>query len=156
MRRIIGIVAALVALTSSASAYAQTQFKLLVLAMPSKYHHEYIPGHARQPGASRTAPYLRNHLDQQRRTFDGDLSQYAAVMFLNTPSEELTPAQPSRFEAFAFRRQRDGGTPRRDHSPECLDVVREVGRPHHRRAPYAANRRSDGCRQRLSCDLWYS
>ena len=32
--------------------------------------------------------------------FDGDLSQYGAVLFLNTPGEELNPAQRGKFEAY--------------------------------------------------------
>lgn len=85
-------------------------------------------------------------MDQQRHTFDGDLSQYAAVMFLNTPSEELTPAQPSRFEAY----MRSGGN---------AMVVHRAAITHPNAWTWyekLVGRTIGGCRQRLSRDLWYS
>ncbi|WP_374293614.1 ThuA domain-containing protein [Sphingomonas sp.] len=91
---------ALFALLVPGTAWAQAQYKLLVLAIPNKYHYEYIP----------TARDSLEHLAKlhafemvwtnKTETFDGDLSQYAAVMFLNTPGEELNPGQRAKFEAY--------------------------------------------------------
>lgn len=90
----------LAALLATPAALAESQFKLLVFAMPGKYHYEYIP-------------IARDSLEQMAKlhsfelvwtnkpeTFDGDLTQYAAVMFLNTPGEELNTGQRARFEAY--------------------------------------------------------
>ena len=100
MRNKVGALIALMALSVPAAVRAEDQYKLLVLAIPNKYHYEYIP----------IARDSREHLGKlhdfsftwanNTSVFDGDLSQYAAVMFLNTPGEELNPAQRARFEAY--------------------------------------------------------
>jgi uncharacterized protein len=96
------LLALLVALAASlpGSAWAQSQFKLLVLAMPSKYHYEYIP--IARESLEKLAKLHAFELvwAKDPAPFDGDLSQYAAVMFLNTPSEELNAAQRAQFEAY--------------------------------------------------------
>ena len=92
-------------LTVPAARAAAAQFKVLVLAVPSKYHFEFVP-------------VARDSLERMARlhafeiTFatsgealGGDLHPYAAVMLLNTPTEELTPAQKQNFEAY----MRSGG-----------------------------------------------
>lgn len=82
------------------AAEAQAQYKLLVLAMPSKYHYEYIP--IARDSLERLAKLHAFEFTWTNKpeTFDGDLSQYAAVVFLNTPGEELNPAQRAKFEAY--------------------------------------------------------
>jgi uncharacterized protein len=98
-RRLMWALAAVLALVFPSAAWA-AQFKLLVLSIPNKYHYEYIP-------------VARDSLEQLGKlhdfevvwtnktdAFDGDLGQYAAVMFLNTPGEELNPAQRAKFEAY--------------------------------------------------------
>jgi type 1 glutamine amidotransferase len=99
--RAIGWLAGVVIATALPSvAEAQSQYKLLVLSIPNKYHYEYIP--VARDSLERLAKLhafdmvWTNKID----AFDGDLSQYAAVMFLNTPGEELTPAQRTKFEAY--------------------------------------------------------
>lgn len=100
MKRLALILFAVLAVVFPSGAVAETQFKLLVLAMPSKYHYEYIPIardslermaklHAFELAWSHTADVL-----------DQDLSQYAAVVLLNTPTEDLNATQRGHFEAY--------------------------------------------------------
>ncbi|WP_198117751.1 ThuA domain-containing protein [Massilia rhizosphaerae] len=99
MNRILPALAAAAVLATPA-ARADSQYKLLVLAIPNKYHYEYIP--VARDSLERLAKLhafeftYTNKLD----AFDGDLKQYAAVVFLNTPGEELNPAQRAHFEAY--------------------------------------------------------
>ena len=103
MRNKAGALIALLALSVPAAVQAEDQYKLLVLAIPNKYHYEYIPI------ARDSLEHLGKLHDfsftwaNNTSVFDGDLSQYAAVMFLNTPGEELNPAQRARFEAIFGR-----------------------------------------------------
>jgi hypothetical protein len=87
-------------LASMAPAYADDQYKLLVLAMPGKYHYEYIP--IARDSLERLAKLHAFEVTYTNKpaVFDGDLKQYAAVMFLNTPGEELNPAQRAKFEDY--------------------------------------------------------
>lgn len=100
MKAIVRLLAALLCIVTPAAAWADSQFKLLVIATPSKYHYEYIP-------------VARDSLQQLARlhafdmtftsdpaVFDGDLRPYAAVMFLNTPAEQLSDTQRRHFEAY--------------------------------------------------------
>jgi type 1 glutamine amidotransferase len=100
MKRIILMLVAIFAVLAPSSSRADSQFKLLVLAMPSKYHYEYIPVardslehmaklHAFEMTWTNT-PELLEH----------DLHAYAAIMLLNTPVEDLTAAQQAGFEAY--------------------------------------------------------
>jgi len=105
MRSIVRALLALLLSMIPAVVMAEDQFKLLVIATPSKYHYEYIP-------------VARDSLDHLARlhsfgltwtsdpaAFDGDLRQFAAVMFLNTPAEQLTETQRRHFEDY----MRSGG-----------------------------------------------
>ena len=91
---------AFLALLAPGTAWAQAQYKLLVLAIPNKYHYEYIP--VARDSLEHLAKLHAFEMvwTNKTETFDGDLSQYAAVMFLNTPGEELNPAQRAKFEAY--------------------------------------------------------
>ncbi|WP_298091702.1 ThuA domain-containing protein [uncultured Sphingomonas sp.] len=91
---------ALLALLVPGTAWAQAQYKLLVLAIPNKYHYEYIP--IARDSLEHLAKLHAFEMvwTNKTETFDGDLSQYAAVMFLNTPGEELNPGQRAKFEAY--------------------------------------------------------
>lgn len=88
------------AMALSPDSRADSQFKLLVLAMPSKYHYEYIP--IARDSLERLAKLHAFEFDWTNKTqsFDGDLGRYAAVVFMNTPGEELNPAQRQKFEAY--------------------------------------------------------
>lgn len=99
IRTIPSAIAAL-ALAAPSAAQADSRFKLLILSIPNKYHYEYIP--VARDSLERLAKLHAFEFTWANRTdaFDGDLSQYAAVMFLNTPGEELSPAQRGRFEAY--------------------------------------------------------
>jgi type 1 glutamine amidotransferase len=97
------IVRALLALFLSvlpSAALAEDQFKLLVIATPSKYHYEYIP--VARDSLEHLAKLHAFNLTwtSDPSVFDGDLRQYAAVMFLNTPAEQLNAAQRQRFEDY--------------------------------------------------------
>ena len=93
------LVAVMLAVAASGS-LADSQYKLLVLAMPGKYHYEYLP--IARDSLERLAKLHAFELNytSKPQALDGDLRQYAAVMFLNTPGEELNAAQRSRFEAY--------------------------------------------------------
>ena len=76
------------------------QFKVLVAAIPNKYHNEYAV--IAKPQFERMAERHGFDLTWGWNTsvFDGNLSQYAAIVFLNTPGEELDVAQRSKLEAY--------------------------------------------------------
>lgn len=100
MRAIGWLAGAVIATALPSVAEAQSQYKLLVLSIPNKYHYEYIP--VARDSLEKLAKLHAFEMVWTNKTdaFDGDLRQYAAVMFLNTPGEELTPAQRARFEAY--------------------------------------------------------
>ena len=101
MRYVLPALAGAAALSMAAGAgAADTQFKLLVLAMPNKYHYEYIP--IARASLEQLARLHNFDLVYTNRpdSFEGDLKQYAAVVLLNTAGEELNPAQRARFEAY--------------------------------------------------------
>ncbi|MES2162132.1 MAG: ThuA domain-containing protein [Pseudomonadota bacterium] len=80
--------------------HADNQYKVLVLAMPGKYHYEYIP-----IARDSFEQLARLHAFELTYTskpevFDGDLGQYAAVVFLNTPGEELSEPRRRKFEDY--------------------------------------------------------
>ena len=89
----------------AAGARADDQYKILVLAMPGKYHYEYIP--IARESLEKQAKLHAFELVYTHRpeVFDGDLGQYAMVMFLNTPGEELSEPRRRKFEAY----MRNGG-----------------------------------------------
>ena len=99
------ILALAATLAIAPNSWAESQFKLLVLAMPGKYHYEYIP--IARDSLERMAKLHSFEFTWTNKTqdFDGDLKQYAAVMFLNTPGEELSPTQRQKFESY----MRSGG-----------------------------------------------
>jgi len=80
--------------------FADNQFKLLVLAIPNKYHYEYIP--VARDSLEKLAKLHAFELvwTNQPQTFEGDINQYAAVIFLNTPGEELNEQQRKKFEDY--------------------------------------------------------
>lgn len=84
----------------ASGAHADTQYKILVLAMPSKYHYEYIP--IARDSFERLGKLHAFEMTYTNKpeAFDGDLRQYAAVMFLNTPPEELNEARRKKFEDY--------------------------------------------------------
>ncbi len=100
IRIIFTLLSAFFAFLCSYPAKADDQFKVLVVAISSKYHYEFIP----------IARDSLTHMARQHSfglvwadkpdVFDGDLRQYAAVMFLNTPAEQLSPAERGNFEAY--------------------------------------------------------
>lgn len=96
----IRMLAALLALLMPASAWADAQYKLLVYATSSRYHYEYIP--IARDNLERLAKLHAFDLTwtHKAEVFDGDLSQYAAVMFMNSPMEELNAGQRAKVEAY--------------------------------------------------------
>ena len=93
------LVLAAAALTSTA-AHADAQFSLLVVAIPTRYHYEYIP--VARESFERMAKLHSFELvwTAQLQALEGNLSKYAAVVFLNTSGEELNEAQRQGVEAY--------------------------------------------------------
>lgn len=83
-----------------ADARADPQYKLLVVAIPNKYHYEYIP--VARDSLEHLARLHAFDMTWTNRpeVFEGDLKPYAAVMFLNTSGEELNAGQRAGFEAY--------------------------------------------------------
>lgn len=100
MKRAARLLLAMLALLVPATSHAEPQYRLLVLAIPNTYHYEYIP--IARDSLEHLARLHDFSLTWTNKTesFDGDLSQYAAVMFLNTPGEVLDAARRARFEAY--------------------------------------------------------
>ena len=99
MRKSIALLVLICALFAS-PARAQQQFKVLVAAIPNKYHNDYAV--VAQPQFERLARKHDFGLTWAWNTsaFDGDLSQYAAIVFLNTPGEELKGEQRQRLQTY--------------------------------------------------------
>lgn len=98
MKRVLLILAAVFA--AMIPSLADSQYRVLVLAMPSKYHYEYIP--VARDSLERMAKLHAFEITwtSDATTLDENLKQYAAVMLLNTPVEELTPVERAAFEAY--------------------------------------------------------
>jgi type 1 glutamine amidotransferase len=94
------MLATLAGLVMASNAWADTQYKILVLAMPSKYHYEYIPIARESFERLGKLHAFEMTYTNKPEVFDGDLKQYAAVMFLNTPPEELNEARRKKFEDY--------------------------------------------------------
>lgn len=105
MKTIARALAALLWLVLPSASAAEDQFKVLVIATPSKYHYEYIP--IARESLERVAKLHAFGITwtADPAVFDGDLRQYAAVLFLNTPAEQLSEPQRRQFERY----MRSGG-----------------------------------------------
>ncbi len=100
MKRLALLLVTVCAVFTPALAWADSQFKILVLAMPSKYHYEYIP----------VARDSLEHMAKQHSfdmtwsntpdALEHDLHGFATIVLLNTPVEDLSAAQRSGFEAY--------------------------------------------------------
>lgn len=100
IRTFLLLLAAMLAPVLPGSAQAEPQYKLLVLAIPNKYHYEYIPiARDSLEHLARLHDFSLTYTNDAK-VFEGDLHQYAAVMFLNTPGEELNPAQRQNLENY--------------------------------------------------------
>jgi type 1 glutamine amidotransferase len=99
MKRALTLAALAVSIAAPAGA-ADVQYKLLVLAIPNKYHYEYIPVARDSLEKLAKLHAFEFTYTNKPEVFEGDLKQYAAVMFLNTPGEELNPAQRAKFEDY--------------------------------------------------------
>lgn len=78
---------------------AQGQFRVLVVAVPNRYHHDYTV--VARPAFEQMAQRHGFDLDWSWNTtpFDGDLSPYAAIVMLNTPGDALDRGQRGALEA---------------------------------------------------------
>jgi type 1 glutamine amidotransferase len=80
--------------------YAQQQFKVLVAAIPNKYHNDYVV--VAKPAFEQMA--RRHNFEMtwawNTTSFDTDLTRYDVVVFLNTPGEELKGEQRQRLENY--------------------------------------------------------
>src|SRR5690606_15123849 len=87
-------------IAAAAHAQADNQFSILALAIPNKYHYEYIPvARDSMEQLSRLHKFDVTWTNQVH-SFDGDLSQYAAIVFMNTSGEELNEAQRKNLENY--------------------------------------------------------
>ncbi|MGR4877330.1 ThuA domain-containing protein [Pseudoxanthomonas sp. LARHCG66] len=84
----------------AAPAFAQGQFKVLVVAIPNRYHHDYAV--VAKPQFERMAQRHAFELTWSWNSspFDGDLSAYAAIVLLNTPGDELKGPQRERLTSY--------------------------------------------------------
>lgn len=96
-RWLAGILALLLLATAG---LAQTQFDVLVLAMPSKYHYEYIPVAHRSFEEMARRHHFQLTWTSNPEVFQGDLKKFAAIVFLCTSAEELNEAQRQGFQAY--------------------------------------------------------
>ena len=94
------LLALLLLLVFAAPALAEGQFKVLVVAIPNRYHHDYTV--VARPQFEQMARRHAFAMDWSWSTapFDGDLSPYAAIVLLNTSGEELQGAQRAALEAY--------------------------------------------------------
>jgi type 1 glutamine amidotransferase len=81
-------------------ARAQTQFDVLVLAVPEKWHRDCIP--VARDSFQKMALQHQFALTwaSDAAVLDGDLKKYAAIVFLNTPGEELSGDRRHRFRDY--------------------------------------------------------
>ncbi len=81
-------------------ARGQSQFEVLVLAVPEKWHRACIP--VAQKSFEQMARLHQFGLtwSTEAAALEGDLKKYAVIVFLNTPSEALSDAQRRQFEAY--------------------------------------------------------
>ncbi|MDH5831200.1 ThuA domain-containing protein [Luteimonas sp. M1R5S18] len=81
-------------------ASADDQFKVLVVAVPNRYHHDYTV--VAKPRLEQMARQHGFGLDWAWNTapFDADLSGFDAIVLLNTPGDELRGAQRAALEGF--------------------------------------------------------
>lgn len=100
IKAIIRLIVSLVCALVPAAAWSEDQFQILVIATPSKYHYEYIP--VARESVERMAKLHAFGVTwtSDPAIFAGDLHKFAAVMFLNTPAEQLSEPQRRRFEDY--------------------------------------------------------
>ena len=98
MKKILALI--FVGLTLFASPVFAQQFKVLVVAIPNQYHNDYTV--IAKPQFERLARQHDFGLTWAWNTsaFNADLSQYAAIVFLNTPGEALDATQRSKLETY--------------------------------------------------------
>ncbi|SOB87370.1 hypothetical protein SAMN06297144_2502 [Sphingomonas guangdongensis] len=94
------LLAALLCLLLPGVSAAEDQFELLVIATPSKYHYEYIPVARENIERLARLHSFKVTWTSDPAVFDRDLTPYAAIMFLNTPAEQLSDSQRRRFEGY--------------------------------------------------------
>lgn len=99
-RTLMAFTTAALASTALPSFAADTQFSLLVLALPTKYHYEYIP--VARESFERLARVHNFELTWSAtpQALEGDLSKYAAIVLLNSSGEEFNDAQRQNFERY--------------------------------------------------------
>lgn len=91
---------AAVFLSAAPPAFADPQFSLLVLAMPSRYHYEYIPIARESFDKLSRLHDFDVEWTPQASVMEGDLSKYAAIVFLNSSGEELDDKQRRSVERY--------------------------------------------------------
>jgi len=98
MKRLLTIVIGWLLLASAS--HADSQFKVLVLAIPNKYHYEYIPIARDSLEHLAKLHSFEVTWTNKPQEFEGNLAQYAAVVIMNTAVEDINEAQRKKFEAY--------------------------------------------------------
>ena len=101
MKLLLALATAAVAFTVSLPARAADgAFAVLVLAVPNKWHYEYVP--IARDGFEKMAKLHGFELTftSQPSAFEGDLGKYAAVVLLNDPHEDYSPPQRAGLERY--------------------------------------------------------
>ena len=81
-------------------AFAQGQYKVLVVAIPNTYHNDFIAVAKPQFERMAQAHAFDMTWAWNASPFDGDLSQYAAIVLLSTSGEDLAKQQRGKLEAY--------------------------------------------------------
>lgn len=100
MSGVVRLLLALLLLCGAGAARADSQYRLLVFAKPNTYHYEYIP--IARDSLEQLAKLHAFSFDWTNKpeSFEADLKPYAAIMFLNSPGEQLNAAQRRNVEAY--------------------------------------------------------
>lgn len=99
-RVVLVLLAAMMVMLFAPGWAADSQYKVLVLAMPSKYHYEFVP--VARDSLERLAKLHAFEITYATTAdaLDKDLAPYAVIMLLNTPTEELNAGQRAHLEAY--------------------------------------------------------
>lgn len=100
MKRLLILLAALFAVIAPSHSLADPQYKVLVVAMPSKYHYEYVP--VARESLERMAKLHAFDIIWANSSWqlEQNLKPFATIVLLNTPTEDLNAAQRANFESY--------------------------------------------------------
>ena len=100
MKKALLLLAGWLLFAAAPSSFADSQFKLLILAIPNKYHYEYIPTARDSMEALARLHAFEFTWTNKAQVLEGDLRQYAAVVLMNTAIDDLSEVQRKKFEDY--------------------------------------------------------